>query len=91
MDNARIHKDRRTLSMIKARGYRVKFLPPYSPDLNPIELSFSVIKSFIKRYNVLGRDEKDGDDRYVYEHLLDCAYAINSDDAKGFFHHCGYL
>ena len=34
--------------IIEARGCRVEYLPPYSPDFNPIELTFSVIKKLIK-------------------------------------------
>src|SRR3954469_22601522 len=50
LDNARIHHDEDLINYIEAFGGRVKFLPPYSPDFNPIESSFSVIKSFLKRY-----------------------------------------
>jgi len=50
LDNAQIHHDNILIEYIEAFGGRVKFLPPYSPDFNPIESSFSVIKSFLKRY-----------------------------------------
>jgi transposase len=70
---------------------RVLFLPPYSPDYNPIELAFSAIKSYVKRHQVLGRDGSDEDDMHVYLYLLDAAFSINGDHAKGFYHKCGYL
>ncbi|CAG8676982.1 10566_t:CDS:2, partial [Ambispora leptoticha] len=44
LDNARIHHDDRLLEYLDAFGIRVEFLPPYSPDLNPIETAFSYIK-----------------------------------------------
>ena len=50
LDNARIHHDNDLIEYIEAFGSRVEFLPPYSPDFNPIETCFSVIKSFLKRY-----------------------------------------
>jgi transposase len=37
MDNASFHKNEALLELIKAKGHIVEFLPPYSPDLNPIE------------------------------------------------------
>lgn len=61
------------------RGMHVMFLPPYSPDYNPIELAFSSIKSFVKRNGTLRREglDQEQDDRYVYLHLLDAAFSIS--------------
>jgi transposase len=73
------------------RGMRVLFLPPYSPDYNPIELAFSAIKSYVKREQVLARDGNDEDDTHVYTHLLQAAFAVSSDHAQGYYHKCGYL
>ena len=84
---------RATDSDILLRGMRVMFLPPYSPDYNPIELAFSSIKSFVRWDRTLGREDLDQekDDRYVYFHLLDVAYSISLEKAVGYFHHCGYI
>jgi transposase len=49
LDNARIHHDEELIEYLQAFGIRVELLPSYSPDLNPIETAFSVIKSFLKR------------------------------------------
>ncbi|CAB4475156.1 unnamed protein product [Rhizophagus irregularis] len=46
LDNAKIHHDEGLIEYLQAFGIRVEFLPPYSPDLNPIETSFSVMKVF---------------------------------------------
>lgn len=74
------------------RGMRVIFLPPYSPDLNPIELAFSSIKAYVRRHQELGRDDVDQhDDTYVYLHLYDAAFNIGPEHAIGYFHHCGYI
>ena len=50
LDNAKIHHDQELLDYLDAFGVKVEFLPPYSPDLNPIESAFSTIKQFLKRY-----------------------------------------
>ena len=44
MDNASIHVNPRIKEIIEAHGCQVRYLPPYSPDFNPIELTFSVLK-----------------------------------------------
>ena len=49
-DNAKIHKTRRTRELIEASGAEVLFLPPYSPDYNPIEHDFANIKR-LREYN----------------------------------------
>lgn len=71
---------------------RYLFLPPYSPDYNPIELGFSAIKAHVQRERVLVREDLgiNADDIYVYTHLVEASYSITSDDARGFFSHCGY-
>lgn len=72
---------------------RYFFLPPYSPDYNPIELGFSAIKAHVRRSGELAREDlnPDADDQYVYTHLIQTTYHIMSDDAQGFFNHCGYI
>jgi transposase len=44
LDNATFHKSRKTIELVKARGCKVLFLPPYSPHLNPIEKLWANIK-----------------------------------------------
>lgn len=72
---------------------RVMFLPPYSPDYNPIELAFSSIKAYVRRHGELGHQDVDQneDDDYVYLHLYDASFSITSEHALGYFHHCGYI
>ena len=50
MDNASIHKDHRVGELVAAYGCQLEFLPPYSPDYNPIEKSFCLLKQWIKRH-----------------------------------------
>jgi transposase len=48
LDNARFHKSPKTLEIIEKNGHQLLFLPPYSPDLNPIEKCWAVIKRKLK-------------------------------------------
>ena len=50
MDNASFHKGSETAALIRASGASLLFLPPYSPELNPIEKDFANIKR-IRQYN----------------------------------------
>jgi transposase len=49
MDNLSSHKNQSTIAKIEATGVRVMFLPPYSPDFNPIENVFSKLKAILRR------------------------------------------
>jgi transposase len=51
MDNASFHKSQRTKELIEKRGARLLFLPPYSPDLNPIENYWALLKLYVRKYN----------------------------------------
>ena len=69
-------------------GVRIEYLPPYSPDLNPIEEAFSKIKAYIRRNN----------DIYLSGTLEDLFYdmylaldVITDIDAMGYFIHAGYF
>jgi transposase len=49
MDNVSIHTSQDITQMVEDAGHLIRFLPPYSPDYNPIELTFSVLKAWMKR------------------------------------------
>ena len=49
MDNLVIHKNKATLSLLEEGGVEVLFLLPYSPDLNPIQMMWSKIKSLLRK------------------------------------------
>lgn len=49
IDNASIHKDDEIRKMIEEKGAKLIFLPPYHPELNPIELAWNKIRQFIKK------------------------------------------
>ena len=52
MDNATFHKRKDMIEAIEEKGHTLEFLPPYSPDLNPIEHKWFVAKAFRKRNKV---------------------------------------
>jgi len=67
------------------------FLPPYSPDYNPIELAFSSIKAYICHKGDIARATMlDDDDTDVMPFLNEAVFSVTEDDAKGWFNHSGY-
>jgi len=83
LDNLSSHKGPRVRRMIEAAGAALLFLPPYSPDLNPIELAFAKLKQLLRSaahraMEALWRD---------VQRMLDC---VTPGDAAGFLRHCGY-
>ena len=52
MDNLPAHLDGRVVPLIASKGVKVLYLPGYSPDLNPIELSFSKLKSVLRKLKI---------------------------------------
>ena len=49
IDNARFHKSKKVIELIESVGCRIIFLPPYSPDLNPIEHHWAAVKNAIRK------------------------------------------
>ena len=72
--------------MVEGYGCRVEYLPPYSPDYNPIEQAFSVIKSLIRRQ---GRAFLP--DQALYYEMYRTCDRITPEMSWGFFHHAGYV
>ena len=69
------------------------FLPPYSPDLNPIEEAFSAIKAHLRRHGDIAREAMANkiDDFNVYVQLHNAVWSVTPQDAHGWFLHSGYL
>jgi transposase len=81
LDNAKSHYDEDAIAMIEATGAGVIFLPPYSPELNPIEHIWSKVKSFIKKTVINSTEE-------LYQTIADALNMITSDHARNCFQHC---
>jgi len=84
LDNASIHKGGRIERLVKRAGCRVLYLPPYSPDLNPIELAWSFVKHWVRR---CGPRE----DATRQQAVEDAIAAIPESLAPACFRHCQYL
>lgn len=82
-DNLSVHKRKRARIWIEAAGAEVCFLPPYSPDFNPIELAFSKVKTHLRQAGARTRTELD-------QAITAALATITSQDAAGWFAHCGY-
>jgi transposase len=84
LDNVRVHKSERVRQAIEAKGCQVLFLPAYSPDLTPIEEAFSKLKTWLRR---LGARTREALEAAIAEALEQ----ITTQNAHGWFWHCGYL
>ena len=83
MDNLSAHKGGRVRKLIEGEGCKVVYLPPYSPDFNPIEQAFAKIKAMLRRAESRSREA-------LVEAMGAALSAITVQDASGFFRHCGY-
>ena len=71
---------------------RVEFLPPYSPDYNPIELTFSAMKYHLRRNSEYTRlAMTDLSDEEIFLTLSIALYEISASGVFGWFCHCGYV
>ena len=83
MDTLPAHKGKKVRELVKARGCRLLFLPPHSPDLNPIEEAFSKVKANLRRARARSRETLVGA-------IGRAIWAVTARDARAFFEHCGY-
>jgi transposase len=83
MDNLSAHKRARVRDLIEGRGCELLYLPPYSPDLSPIEEAFSKIKGLLRKAQARSRET-------LLEAIGAAISALSAEDARGFFEHCGY-
>lgn len=83
MDNLPSHKSQRVIDAIEGAGCILVYLPPYSPDFNPIENMWSKVKACLRKTGAR-----------TYEALVDAVrdalLAVTPEDCDGFFEHCGY-
>ena len=83
MDNLSAHKGGRVRELVEERGCEVVYLPPYSPDFNPIEQAFSKLKGLLRKAEARTREA-------LIEAMGRGVEAVTATDASGFFGHCGY-
>lgn len=83
MDNLPPHKNPRVRELIEQAGCRLLYLPPYSPDYNPIEPMWSKVKSHLRSAAARTYDA-------LQQAVTDALHAVTPSDCRGFFRHCGY-
>lgn len=87
LDNCATHHSRALREIVEAANRKLIFLPPYSPDFNPIEESFSCLKAYLRRHY---RDFQDSETPELDLELA-CYAAVTPDKVRGWFSHSGYI
>lgn len=83
MDNLPSHKSQRVTDAIEGAGCTLVYLPPYSPDFNPIENMWSKVKACLRKARARTYDA-------LVDAVRDALLAVTCEDCAGFFEHCGY-
>ena len=83
MDNLSVHKSKRVERLVEDAGCELLFLPPYSPDFNPLEEAFSKVKGILRRAKGRMREA-------FVEATGRALDAITPEDIRGFYSDCGY-
>ncbi len=83
LDRLNAHKSDRTRELVEAKGANLVYLPAYSPDFNPIEHAWSKLKALLRKAGARTLPRLRRALRWA---LLE----ITSNDAHGYFSHCGF-
>lgn len=83
LDNLAVHKQAAVQTAIEAAGAHLRFLPPSSPDFNPIELAFAKLKAFLRAARPRSYDQ-------VTRLVAIALELFTSTDCTNFIRHCGY-
>jgi len=84
MDNLSSHKVAGVRTAIEAAGAKLLYLPPYSPDLNPIEMAFAKLKSLLRAKALRTMDE-------LWNALGSLSHAFSQTECANYFRHAGYF
>lgn len=83
LDNLSMRKVDGLEQVVKKYGACLLYLPPYSPDFNPIELAFSKLKTWLRKVHARTRD-------MLEEAIRSAAEWISAHDAKNWFDYCSH-
>jgi transposase len=83
MDNLSAHKVKGVRELIAARRAELLYLPPYSPDFNPIEKAWSKLKQLLRAAKARTAEALD-------QAITEALKAITAENAAAWFRHCGY-
>jgi transposase len=81
MDNLSSHKVNGVRELIQQTGADLLYLPPYSPDLNPIEKAWAKLKQLLRKAKARTREALD-------QAIAEALILITADNAQAWFHHC---
>lgn len=84
MDNLRVHKIASVRNAIAAAGATLLFIPPYSPDFNPIELAFSKLKALLRAKAIRSAE-------MLWAALGDLCSSFSPAECANYFRHDGYF
>jgi transposase len=83
MDNLSAHKGADIRAAIEARGASLLYLPPYSPDFNPIEMVFAKLKAILRKAAARTRDD-------LWDAVAGALRTVTPEECANFFAHAGY-
>ena len=83
LDNLRAHHDSRLKALAKKAGISILYLPPYSPDFNPIEPGWAIQKKFVKR-------DAPRTPSALRRRVKQARYQVTSRQIRGWYRHAGY-
>jgi len=83
VDNLSAHKSERVTRAVAAAGCSLVYLPPYSPDFNPIENVWSKVKAWLRKTGARTFDA-------LVDAVGEALLTVTPDDCEGYFEHCGY-
>jgi len=84
MDNLSVHKNSFDVNEFTSKGITIRYLPAYSPDLNPIEKMWSKVKSKLREYQAT-------DDESLFSAIGEAFHSITASNANGWFESSGYF
>jgi transposase len=83
LDHLAVHKQAEVRAAIEQAGAQLRFLPPYSPDFNPIEMAFAKLKAFFRAARPRTFD-------HVCELMATALALFMPDECANYVRHCGY-
>ena len=81
MDNLSAHKSPASAKLLQDAGIELWFLPPYSPDFNPIELMWSKVKTSLRKAKARTQE-------LLWKAIASALENVSHEDSSNFFHHC---
>ena len=84
LDNSSVHRSKLVLDTLEACNIKYLFLPPYSPDFNPIELFWAFMKSILRKLKARTHDKLEDAINFAFD-------SVEIEFIANWFRHCGYV